>query len=45
MNLPFNLRELRCFVVVAEEGQITTAAARLQMAQPGLSQAIAKLES
>jgi DNA-binding transcriptional LysR family regulator len=44
MNLPFNLRELRCFVVVAEEGQMTTAAARLEIAQPGLSQTIAKLE-
>jgi DNA-binding transcriptional LysR family regulator len=44
MNLPFNLRELRCFVVVAEEGQMTTAAARLEQAQPGLSQTIAKLE-
>ncbi|MEA2215710.1 MAG: hypothetical protein QOK19_1271 [Solirubrobacteraceae bacterium] len=43
-NLPFNLRELRCFIVVAEEGQMTTAAARLEMAQPGLSQTIAKLE-
>ncbi len=40
-----DLRHLRYLVVAIEEGQITRAAERLHLAQPALSQAIAKLES
>lgn len=38
------VRELRYFRVVAEEGSLSQAAARLNMAQPPLSRAIAGLE-
>ncbi len=44
-TMSFRRGQLRCFVTVAEEGQITRAAARLHMAQPAVSQAIALLES
>ncbi len=43
--MSFRRGHLEYFVVVAEEGQITSAARRLGVAQPALSQAIAQLEA
>src|SRR5437764_14133088 len=39
-----NLRQLECFVAVAEDGSFTKAARRLQLSQPSLSQQIRRLE-
>src|ERR671936_411415 len=39
-----NLRQLECFVAVAEDGSFTKAARRLQLSQPSLSQHIRRRE-
>jgi DNA-binding transcriptional LysR family regulator len=44
IDLQLDFRQLSRFVAVVEEGQITRAAKELHLAQPALSQMIAKLE-
>ncbi len=44
MSLPFDLRTLRVFLAVADQGGFTAAARRLHVAQSAVSQTIAGLE-
>ncbi|MEV1020381.1 LysR family transcriptional regulator [Streptomyces sp. NPDC050264] len=39
------LRHLRCFLAIAEEGNVTRAAARLRLTQPAVSRTLAALET
>lgn len=39
-----DIRQLRCFLATIEEGSLSAAAVKLQLAQPSLSQHVAKLE-
>jgi DNA-binding transcriptional LysR family regulator len=43
-DIGLELRHLRCFVAVAEHGQVSTAAEALRLAQPAVSQTIRQLE-
>jgi LysR family nitrogen assimilation transcriptional regulator len=39
-----DIRQLRCFLATVEEGSLSAAALKLQLAQPSLSQHVARLE-
>lgn len=44
MSTDLNLNLLRSFFMIAEERSLTRAAARLNMSQPSVSQALQRLE-